>query len=244
MKKYIICLVMSFLVVALAAIPGSKAFAASEFLYYGDSNLDGKFDTRYHFEGDLIDVLNSLYPSALDVECREKALASFTITCLNIPPCPGEEPRCLPPNNLAVMAFGTDKLVCDCEASRGGNSCSYAISDFKTNLYRLLSMDGSFLDFLHQNFNLVSQTTGAELCDDEILVGYAFDCNPDWYCDADSVCEEQGAALEWIITNLPACNCYSVEMPTLTQWGLIALLIILASIATWVVLKRRRVVTA
>jgi hypothetical protein len=32
--------------------------------------------------------------------------------------------------------------------------------------------------------------------------------------------------------------------PSLTQWGLIALLIILAGIATWVVLKRRRIVTA
>lgn len=34
------------------------------------------------------------------------------------------------------------------------------------------------------------------------------------------------------------------EGPTLSQWGLITLLIILAAVATWVVLKRRRVVTA
>lgn len=33
-------------------------------------------------------------------------------------------------------------------------------------------------------------------------------------------------------------------IPTVTQWGLIALLVVLAGIATWVVLKRRRVVTA
>lgn len=33
-------------------------------------------------------------------------------------------------------------------------------------------------------------------------------------------------------------------IPTFTQWGLIALLIILAGVATWVVLKRRRVVIA
>lgn len=32
--------------------------------------------------------------------------------------------------------------------------------------------------------------------------------------------------------------------PSLTQWGLIIMLIVLAGIATWVVLKRRRVVTA
>ncbi len=33
-------------------------------------------------------------------------------------------------------------------------------------------------------------------------------------------------------------------IPSLTQWGLIALLTILAGIATWVVLKRKRMVTA
>jgi hypothetical protein len=32
--------------------------------------------------------------------------------------------------------------------------------------------------------------------------------------------------------------------PSLSQWGLIILLVVLAGIATWVVLKRRRIVTA
>jgi len=34
------------------------------------------------------------------------------------------------------------------------------------------------------------------------------------------------------------------KVPSLTQWGLIILLVVLAGIATWVVFKRRRVVTA
>jgi hypothetical protein len=39
--------------------------------------------------------------------------------------------------------------------------------------------------------------------------------------------------------------CFSTDrVPSLTQWGLIILLVILAGIATWVVLKRRRIVTA
>jgi hypothetical protein len=42
----------------------------------------------------------------------------------------------------------------------------------------------------------------------------------------------------------PVVRCCPPPEPSLTQWGLIALLIIMAGIATWVVLKRRRVVTA
>ena len=42
----------------------------------------------------------------------------------------------------------------------------------------------------------------------------------------------------------PVVRCCPPPEPSLTQWGLIILLVVLAGIATWVVLKRRRVVTA
>jgi hypothetical protein len=67
------------------------------------------------------------------------------------------------------------------------------------------------------------------------------------------VCNYTYAGNDWIIQNLyTGVNVhvnYAVALgatgaPSLTQWGLITLLIIMAGIATWVVLKKRRVVTA
>ena len=243
MKDYIICLVMSFLVLALAAISGSEASAADEFLYYGDTDMDGKFDTRDHFEGDLISVINSVYPSALSesTECDLSVHAAFTITCLHVPPCPAEQPRCLPPQNLAVFSFGTDQQACACFVGGAGSSSAYLQS--AAQAYRQLPVEESFLDFLLQNFTLVNQTTGGELCDGQIGVDYTLDCDG-FSCDpVGGICDETGATVDWIITNLPACNCYA-GAPTLTQYGLIALLVVLAGVATWVVIKRRRVVTA
>ena len=43
---------------------------------------------------------------------------------------------------------------------------------------------------------------------------------------------------------IPYLEIHIEQAPSITQWGLIALLIIMAGIATWVVLRRRRVVTA
>ena len=68
--------------------------------------------------------------------------------------------------------------------------------------------------------------------------------------------DQTAGAEEWYWETLPSGDSVIVsvllsvaavrtgEGPSLTQWGLIILLVILAGIATWVVLKKRRIVTA
>ena len=61
--------------------------------------------------------------------------------------------------------------------------------------------------------------------------------SPDWIALIDPI-EGTTIDLAFVITGPPP-----PPTPSLTQWGLIILLVVLSGIAAWVVLKRRKVVT-
>jgi uncharacterized membrane protein len=236
----------------LVALPLFLASAEQEALYwYRDFNGDNVADDRIVFTGDLTTSLMELVQFEKADLCSSffKDAWFTSIECLNLPPCPGSQPFCKPFGRKIIVIITTGGPACHCVSVGGGASstgksdqtCVYVRSEDGT-FHRLSMSEEEFERYLINNFQVIAK--GLQDCDSLVVAGINWSCDG-LECPPDEECEKNLNA-EWtgFVTVGPICACVE-SAPSLTTWGIIALVVLLIASAGFLMLRRKKaVVTA
>jgi hypothetical protein len=246
------------LLMVVLLLPAALAFGDDgTFYWYRDFNGDNKPDQRIVFAGDFTEdfVAQLEFDKAVECSTTFKSAWFTMIACFNNPPCPMEQPFCKQFARRIIAIQTAGNPPCHCvhavgESPGPGNpSRTYVYVATDEETYRLLSMSSDeFEDFLMANFHVLETISldpeeagqkGLEDCDIGVI------WTIDWRCD-DLECPEvhtcvknQTAVVTGIITVGAICACVE-SAPSLTTWGIIALVVLLIASAGFLMLRRKK----
>ncbi len=189
--------------------------------------LDANYDKMPVDRGDACDntvtavwVLTCPFDCTPTTDCEEWVHYVVTITCLDDPPCPPEEPLCLPFANR-IYGFSTDPVpACVCVGGEGG-VCTLA--------------DGAEVDLFWSDGPVCEC---AETASGACMVG------EECFAVTGDSCAILGGTFSGAGTVCGAAQSGDHNIPTLSEWGLIIFSLLILSLVTVVVTRRRTATSA
>ena len=231
--------------VAWIFTPSVSCLGSTDFYLYQDTDLDGLFDNRIHFKGDLEKELQRFQPTspvgAADTCWQHVLINILRINCYNDPPCPSGY-VCRHTGSFDI-SFIFSASPCSCFSLSGERQKQRYLfmPTGRDNMYKRIPISGEKLDeLLFSKFEIVEEEKG-QRCDQSFGVEYTIGCWEDWFCPFGECQNNPDAHTTDIIAWEPLCECYvDCAVPALSHWGLVCLVVLLGAAAVSMTLRRRK----
>lgn len=224
------------------------------FYLYTDFDGDNKPDQRITFAGDytrdFIELIK-FHPAAACTGHFNRAWFR-TLNCPSLS-CPMEQPTCTPRYPRIKTIYTTPGYACHCvhEAKRSsfgedtGQTHGYVAIDDTT--FQLLPLSREeFENYLMTSFRVIETVSlkekglrGLEPCDEGVTWVIDWNCKG-LECSTGYVCVKNTATTVTDIVVEGGVLCRCTKGPSLTGWGIMALVVLLLTSGMFVMLRRRK----
>jgi hypothetical protein len=229
---------------ALMASQVGHSQVSKSFYLYQDTDRDGVFDHRVHFQGDLASQLRTFETTATVDTCWQWVNINILyVTCGNAPPCPPGY-SCWSTGSEAV-GFVFDDPPCSCFApgKQGRTAGLVYFASKQAGYYKRLPISAKeFENLLFEEFSVTDDGT-KQRCDDEFSVTYDLWCSSDWFCPGGLCQRDPDVFPTGLVALEPLCECHYNGGPqgsVLSPLGLVCLCLLLLLVSVYAMAIRKR----
>lgn len=258
MKTRLILSICS-LVCLVTFVSGFASAAEEVFYWYRDFDGNNKPDQRITLAGDFERDVVPRLTFAKAVECTTYFNHAWfvTLNCFNTPACPVGETCKADYPRITSITWASPNQPCHCVHEKEEASDQYSAAPGRTYVYvrtgddsfQALSMSGEeFADYLVSNYRVIEIVSlsapdangkDGQVCDQGATWTIDWNCKA-LECPVGHTCVKNTSCVVVGITTLtPLCVCHDAQIPSLTTWGIVALVILLIGSAGFLMLRKR-----